>query len=112
MMIYLRTNVGQPDSLAKVNSKPQLAGCITGLKREKVVTAKISCKGDISLELLLGYSEKEMKDKRGGVHLYWNNVLIIPFFQAFGQVKADGIIGIANVRAAHTGCMALTPFCL
>ena len=101
MVIYLRTYGGQPDSLAKVKSIPQLAG-VTGLEREKVVTAELGVE-DISLELLLGYSKKEEESMRSGVHLYWNNVLIIPFFHAFGEIKADGIIGVANVSClGHT----------
>ena len=93
MVIYLRTHAGQSDSQAKVKAVQRIAGA-SGLQREKVITdAKVS--GDIPLPLLLGFSDEETKRMRGGIHLYWHNILIIPFFC---DVKCrDGIIGIANV---------------
>tara|TARA_B100000795_G_scaffold197142_1_gene151141 strand:+ start:789 stop:1442 length:654 start_codon:yes stop_codon:yes gene_type:complete len=93
MVIYLRTDAGQSDSLAKVKAMQRVAGA-SGLEREKVITdQKVS--DDIPLHLLLGYSDEEANRMRGGIHLYWNNVLIIPFFCSFA-IKG-GIIGIANV---------------
>ena len=93
MVIYLRTHAGQSDSQAKVKAVQRIAGA-SGLQREKVITdAKVS--GEIPLPLLLGFSDEEMKRMRGGIHLYWNNVLVIPFYC---DVECrDGIIGIANV---------------
>ena len=93
MVIYLRTDAGQSDGLAKVRTVQRVAGA-SGLQREKVITdAKVS--GGIPLPMLLGYSEVEANRMRGGIHLYWNNVLLIPYFCNFA-IK-DGVIGIANV---------------
>jgi hypothetical protein len=93
MVIYLRTDAAQSDSLAKVIVVQRVAGA-SGLQREKVITDEMVC-DDMPLHLLLGYSDVEAERMRGGIHLYWKNILIIPFFCCFA-IK-NGMIGIANV---------------
>ena len=61
------------------------------------------------LLVLLGYSDVEANGMRGGIHLYWNNILIIPFFCVFA-IK-DGVIGVANVSTLHS-CLPAHSSCL
>ena len=109
MVIYLRTDAGQSDDQAKVRTKQRVAGA-SGLQHETVITNVTMSDSDKTLlPLLLGHSKGEEERKRGGIHLYWNNVLIIAYFCTFEIM--DGVIGIANVSQvaspARSSCLTL-----
>lgn len=52
----------------------------------------------LRLLLMLGFSSKEKELRHSGVHMYWKNILVIPYFCSEIQFMEDGVIGIANVQ--------------